>query len=323
MTCKELIFLRPMFRDRIWGGHRLQRDYKCKSETGQVGEAHLVSASPKSDLVVVSTEYAGMRLSELYRDHRELFGDIAAEEFPLSVKLYDTRFHLPVYAVPERYRNNAGEVKHGAAKFWYVLDCDKVGAKLVLGHIVDDIDDYLDVWEQPFYHEIMLRKVPVEKEMIAHALPGTVHGMCKGSYIYEVAPAKYVSFVFFDYHRNFKGNLRKTDMETCTKFLSMPDKVGYKQTPQFKENVLGKLQCVGDFETYQVFRLKVNNYAKIEQSYPFLIVSVLEGEGSLNGIKIKSGSHFIVPCGYGEMCFVGKMLVMMSTVKRPAGNGEK
>lgn len=315
MTCRELLFLKPIFRDRIWGGHRLQRDYKCKSESGQVGEAYLVSASPKSDLLVVSTEYAGLHLSELYREHKELFGNIAPEEFPLSVKLYDTRFHLPVYAIPERYKNSAGEVKRGVGKFWYVLDCDRVGAKLVLGHIVDDIDDYQDVWQQPFYHEIMLRKVPVEPGMVVHALPGSVHGMCKGSYIYEVAPAKHVSFVFFDYHRCFKGNLRKTDMETCFRFLPMPDKAGYKSTPQFKENVYGTPQCVGDFDTYQVLRLKVNNYAKMEQAYPFLIVSVLEGEGSLNGVRIKNGSHFIVPNGYGEMCFVGKMLVMMSTVK--------
>ena len=27
-------FFKPVFYDRIWGGHRLRRDYKCKSETG-------------------------------------------------------------------------------------------------------------------------------------------------------------------------------------------------------------------------------------------------------------------------------------------------
>ena len=275
----------------------------------------MVSASPKSDLFVISTEYAGLRLSELYREHRELFGNITAEEFPLSVKLYDTRFHLPVYAIPMRYKNNAGEVKRGVGKFWYVMDCDRAGAKLVLGHVIDDIDDWEDIWYQPFYHEIILRKVSVSPGMVVHALPGSVHGIRKGSYIYEVAPARNASFVFYDYKRTFKGVPRRTDMDTCIRFLQMPDRIGYKQTPRFKENVYGTLQCVGDFDTYQVFRLKVNNHAVIEQEYPFLIVSVMEGEGDLNGTKIKKGSHFIVPHGYGQMCFVGKMLVMMSTVK--------
>ena len=315
MICKELLFFKPVFYDRIWGGHRLQRDYKCKSETGMVGEAFLISATPKSDCILTSTEYAGYHLSELYWEHRELFGNVAYDTFPLTVKLYDTRFHLPVYAMPGRYKNSAGETRKGVGKFWYLLDCAKVNPKLVLGHVIDDIDDYLDIWEQPFYHEIILRKVPVEKGMIVHALPNTVHGMWRDSYIYEVAPAKYASFVFFDYHRYYKGVPRKIDMEICTKFLPMPDRAGYQQTPQFKENIFGKLQCVGDFDTYQVFRLKVNNHAVIEQEYPFLIVSVMEGEGNLNGTKIRKGSHFIVPHDYGQMCFVGQMLVMLSTVK--------
>ena len=43
-------------------------------------------------------------------------------------------------------------------------------------------------------------------------------------------------------------------------------------------------------------------------------MSVIEGEGSVNGKGIKKGDHFILPSGFGQVELQGKMQLVASTV---------
>ena len=53
-----------------------------------------------------------------------------------------------------------------------------------------------------------------------------------------------------------------------------------------------------------------------EQNYPFLAVSVLEGEGTVDGEKVHRGDHFIIPAVYGKVEISGKMSLILSTVEK-------
>ena len=46
----------------------------------------------------------------------------------------------------------------------------------------------------------------------------------------------------------------------------------------------------------------------------FVNVSVIEGEGSINGKIIKKGDHFIIPAGFGNCRFGGDMSLICSWV---------
>ena len=46
----------------------------------------------------------------------------------------------------------------------------------------------------------------------------------------------------------------------------------------------------------------------------FVNVSVIEGEGSINGKMIKKGDHFIIPEGFGNCRFEGNMSLICSWV---------
>ena len=41
-------------------------------------------------------------------------------------------------------------------------------------------------------------------------------------------------------------------------------------------------------------------------------MSVVEGNGNINGINIKKGDHFIIPSGYGEYTLDGNMTIIRS-----------
>ena len=78
------------------------------------------------------------------------------------------------------------------------------------------------------------------------------------------------------------------------------------------ENVLNQIYSC---EKYDIFKLTVNKEAVIDQKYPFLAASVLEGEGQIDGSPLGKGDHFIVPAGYGELRISGNMSLILSTVE--------
>ncbi len=44
----------------------------------------------------------------------------------------------------------------------------------------------------------------------------------------------------------------------------------------------------------------------------FANVSILDGEGSVNGIPVSKGQHFIVPAGFGDVIFEGSLSMICS-----------
>ena len=66
---------------------------------------------------------------------------------------------------------------------------------------------------------------------------------------------------------------------------------------------------------YTIFKADVNGKMEFEQKYPFLLASVLEGDGIVGSSPVKKGDHFILPNGYGKVEMQGKMSLIVSTVK--------
>ena len=54
---------------------------------------------------------------------------------------------------------------------------------------------------------------------------------------------------------------------------------------------------------------------EINQDYPFLIMSVIDGDGLIDGQMIRKGDHFILPNGYGNVELQGNMQMICSTVE--------
>jgi mannose-6-phosphate isomerase class I len=63
---------------------------------------------------------------------------------------------------------------------------------------------------------------------------------------------------------------------------------------------------------YTVDKYTVRGELKRDQTEPFLICSVVEGSGTIDGIAIKKGDHFIIPFAYGEYKIVGDLDMICS-----------
>ena len=81
------------------------------------------------------------------------------------------------------------------------------------------------------------------------------------------------------------------------------------QADNLPKNTLNKLIAC---DYYQVWKLDITEPFSMQQDKPYMIMSVIEGDGLLNGQMIRKGDHFIVPCGYGEIRLQGNMQLIIS-----------
>jgi beta-glucosidase len=65
---------------------------------------------------------------------------------------------------------------------------------------------------------------------------------------------------------------------------------------------------------YTVYRIDVEHRVETWQDKPFVLMSVVEGEGTLNGTHLKKGDHLILPDGYGKVELQGRMQIIASTI---------
>ena len=131
---KDIIFLNPVCTHNIWGGTRLNREFGYPIEGDDIGECWGISAHPNGDGTVASGAYKGMKLSELWEKHPELFGDTGMDRFPLLVKIIDAKDDLSIQVHPDDAYAKAHENGSlGKTECWFILDC-KENATLAVSY---------------------------------------------------------------------------------------------------------------------------------------------------------------------------------------------
>ncbi len=93
---EKVILLKPYFSHTIWGGKRLREEFGYNEPGDDIGECWGISAHPSGESVAASGEYKGFSLSELWDEHRELFGGMEGDRFPLLVKIIDANKDLSI-----------------------------------------------------------------------------------------------------------------------------------------------------------------------------------------------------------------------------------
>ena len=118
------LMLAPAFKDYIWGGERLKRDWGKQTDLSPLAESWELSCHEAGPSVVASGEWAGRTLAQVLAAHPQFVGTKAekAGEFPLLIKLIDAAGPLSVQVHPDD--DYAERVEHalGKTEMWYVLD---------------------------------------------------------------------------------------------------------------------------------------------------------------------------------------------------------
>ena len=96
----HVLKINPVFKEMIWGGHKLRDVYGYDIPSDNTGECWAISAHKNGDCTISDGEFAGKTLSSLWDEHRELFANIEGDQFPLLVKIIDAFNDLSVQVHP-------------------------------------------------------------------------------------------------------------------------------------------------------------------------------------------------------------------------------
>ena len=309
----EILFLAPVFKQMLWGGSQLRDKFGYEIPGDDTGECWAVSAHPNGDCTVKEGKYQGETLSGLWEKHPELFGGPGTDRFPLLVKIIDAKDDLSIQVHPnDGYAKIHENGSLGKTECWYILDCPE-DASLVIGHNAGSKEELEEMVHQGKWEEL-IRQVPVKKGDFIQIDPGTVHAIRGGLMILETQQNSDITYRVYDYGRLTGGKPRQLHVEQSIDVITVPaptPKDSVKPAAALPKNVMNELiSC----DYYRVWKLDMDEPVSFGQEYPFLIMSVIEGEGSVNGKGIKKGDHFILPSGFGQVELQGKMQLVASTV---------
>lgn len=311
---KPIIFLKPVFKQMIWGGSRLADIFGYQIPGDNTGECWAVSAHPNGDCVVREGIYEGKTLSRLWKEQPELFGNYNLDRFPLLVKIIDAREDLSIQVHPDD--DYAGKYENGSlgkTECCYILDCSE-DAALVVGHNAKSRQELIEMIDQGRWSKL-IREVPVRKGDIIQIDPGTVHAIKGGLMILETQQSSDITYRIYDYDRMIDGKSRQLHIKQGTDVITVPApsvKDCVKHTLTLPPNEVNELLSC---HYYTVWKIHVTKSVSFEQTHPFMIMSVIEGEGLVNGQMIKMGDHFILPSGIGKIDMQGDMTVIASSAK--------
>ncbi len=294
---KELIFLEPVVKNLIWGK-----------------EYWTVSAHESGDCLVKGGAFDGMHLSEVWENHKEVFGVDAKGEFPFIVKVIDARDALSIQVHPDNeYAEKNENGASGKTECWYVMDCDRDGS-IIIGHNATSREEASRMIKEDRWDDF-LREIPVKKGDFFQITPGTVHAIKQNTMIMEIQKSSDVTYRLYYYGRLRDGSPRSLHVEKSLDVMMIP----HKDANCYTNNVPGRLVSC---RYYDVDRYDISGIRDFEKSDAFMIISVLEGEGGIDGRKIKAGESFIVSGGYGDFSIFGRLSIMVTRLPKLYGGLE-
>lgn len=337
------IFLKPVLKKTIWGGNRLETEFGWPEAPGSrqflrqpenlcargdgtaepyahkggaakphTGEGWVISAHSHGDCPVENEEWKGETLGSLWNSHRELFGNLPGKEFPLLVKIIDAGQDLSIQVHPDD--SCAAAMEHGArgkTECWYILDCAE-NEEIVIGHRARTERELRDMvlagqWEN------LLRTVPVKPGQFFQIPPGCIHAIKAGTLVLETQQNSDITYRLYDYGRMSGGKARELHTEKAMKVIKAPFAPARVQT--FKESGLGFVrERLISCPCYTVWKTQIRGKASFRMRFPFLNVTVIEGEGAVNGIEIGKGMSFVLPGIMEEYKMEGSMAYIASAV---------
>ncbi|MDP4083198.1 MAG: mannose-6-phosphate isomerase, class I [Bacillota bacterium] len=311
----EPLFLKPVFKERIWGGTALEKEFGYLIPSDKTGECWAISAHPNGPSIIENGSYTGVSLDNLWKEHPELFGNPTEEVFPLLTKILDANMDLSVQVHPDdTYANEHENGELGKTECWYVIDC-KEDADIIVGHTAKTKEELVTLTQEGKWNQL-LRKVKIKPGDFFYVPSGTIHAICEGTLILETQQSSDTTYRVYDYdRRDDKGNLRELHLDKAIGVTNVPHQdAGMSPVLETKENTTITTYIKSEF--FSVYKWDVKGKTCFAFDNQYLLLSVIEGEGSLINKEEKypltKGTHFILPVGFGEFELDGNLQMIVS-----------
>ena len=290
----KILFLKPVIKEKIWGS-----------------ESWGVSAYRDADCLIDGGEYDGRTLSDLWKNVPEIFGNADYPEFPLLTKIIDAKDDLSIQVHPDndyalKYENSLGK-----KECWYILECPE-NASLIIGNNAKDHEELCDMINNGRWNDLC-NEVSVKKGDFLQIDPGTLHSIRGGFVILESQQSSDITYRVYDFDRETDGKKRELHLKQSLDVIKTPGKYGECDIIHTTDRPDEK-QLLESNDCYKVWKMHITKDTDLSHEEPFLICTVAEGEGIVDGRPVKKGESFIIPCDVKDVIASGNMLLIMSAV---------
>lgn len=307
------IFLRPIFKEAIWGGSNLNKVFKYNIPSDSTSECWGIAAHKNGDCIIENGEYEGRTLSDLWKNNRELFNNSTADRFPYLIKILDANKNLSVQVHPDSdYAKINENGEYGKYECWYILDCEP-NTKLILGHKCNSKEDLIKSIEDNLWDDI-LREVDIKAGDFILIPPGTIHALKGGTLALEIQQNSDLTYRLFDYNRKDKsGNLRELHLKKALDVIRVPFEPSYID----ERDILKKNISIAQYVNSDIFKIEkwsLKGQSDFENK-SYILIAVIDGQGQIiygnNMVNFSKGQYFIIPSGLKNFSLNGESELMV------------
>lgn len=310
----EILKLKPVFKDYIWGGNRLHDDYGFETGYDKTAEGWMLACHKDGMNTIDGGKYANRELQDVIDEIglEKIAGRNATKfpYFPVLIKLIDAYDNLSIQVHPDDKYAREIENEFGKTEMWYVLDATD-DAKLVYG-FKDKItsEDFKKSIEDGTLMD-KLNSVNVKKGDLFFIEAGTVHAIGKGALIAEIQQNSNCTYRVYDYGRVGKdGKPRELHVGKAVD-VSKTEPATHPVMNYADTNDCTLAEC----ELFKVDKHKVNGEITLKTNdTSFNHILIISGNGKIDGREAKKGDSYFVPAGYGEYKVNGDIEIIVTKI---------
>lgn len=204
----------PIFKERIWGGSKLQTMLQKNSSGDTIGESWEISDVKGAPSIVSKGAFQGKTLQELCETFQEAFlgkkvYNTFGTKFPLLIKYIDAKSNLSIQVHPNDELAQKRHNSFGKTEMWYVMQADEK-AELIVGfnQEVSKKDYQTHVKNNTLTEILNFEKV---KKGDVYFLPtGRIHAIGGGIVLAEIQQTSDITYRIYDWNRvDAQGNSRE------------------------------------------------------------------------------------------------------------------
>lgn len=310
----EPLFLEGVFKEKIWGGSKLEEIFDYAIPSRKTGEFWAISAHPNGPCRIKNGVHKGLTLDQLFRKHKDLFGNPSEDVFPLLTKIIDAEDDLSVQVHPDDSYGLEKEGEMGKTECWYILSAEE-GSEIIYGHHAQTRAELEEMITQEKWDDL-LRRIPVKAGDFFYVPSGTIHAIGKGIVILETQQSSDTTYRVYDYDRiQDNGQMRDLHIIDSLAVTTVPHSDPDFTSKTIKSDSVSRTLLVEN-PFFRVENWKLNGQQNFTADAPYSLFSVLDGEGTLTVAEqpysIQKGQHFILPEPVKNWDIEGKLHLLVS-----------
>jgi mannose-6-phosphate isomerase len=293
----------PIFKERVWGGRRLEDLYKKRLPSGvPIGESWEISDRPGDINVVANGHFAGKDLHWLVEHHREeLLGKarLHSGRFPLLIKILDAqeKLSLQVHPPAAKAAELGGEPK---TEMWYIAEA-KPEAELYVGLRGGVRREEFERKMKNGTVADCFHRVRVKAGDAMFLPSGRVHAIGSGLLIFEIQENSDTTYRVFDWNRvGLDGKPRSLHQRESLASIDFQDSdPGLVQSEFVRENSSERRSLVASsLFRVEEWRLKAGGNRRLP-SGRMEIIGLVKGRlqvmNETGSVGLSPGSFCVVP----------------------------